>query len=99
MRRIQERVSLLTLLWLAVGIILFAVLLWMARAKVPAPGGIAAFGAVLFAVVGAMFASEVHLAIKAVNLRVDDRVRHGTEQDARLAALERRATPPVEGPR
>ena len=88
MKRIQERFSLLTVLWTAVGIILLSVFLALAGSR-HVSQRIAAFGAIVFVVAGAMFASEVHLAISTVNFRVDDRVRHGTSQDMRLAAIER----------
>jgi hypothetical protein len=88
-KRMQERISLLAVLWVSVGIILFAVLWALIHGNADHGMSIAGFGGLMFVVAGAMFGSEVTLAIRAMNSRVDDRVRHGVYQDTRIAAIER----------
>lgn len=78
MKRLQARTSALTVVWVGVGIVLFAVLWALIKGGSPATSGVAGVGLLLFMVAGAVYGGEVNLAIKAVNLRVDDCIQHDT---------------------
>lgn len=75
MKRLRRRLSFLTAIWIAVGIMLFAVIWAAVAGKSGATDGVFGVGMLLFFVSGALFAGEVNLAIEAVNLRVDGLVR------------------------
>jgi hypothetical protein len=79
----------LTVLWAAVGMILFAVIWAIVRGESEATGGLFGIGLVMFIVVGALFANEVQAAFAAANVRLDDCVRHDVVQDARLDGHDR----------
>lgn len=89
MKRLRARISVLTILWTAVGIIVASVLWALIHGLSESAVAVAAVGALLFIVAGTVFAGEVNAAIAAVNFRVDDRVRHGTAQDDCIAKIEK----------